>query len=76
MQTAQTAQIALRAIPERKPTGSKPTPGTMASCFIGGETPTCCGGPMEPELAEARDGSASKFFATVWRCLRCQRIRC
>jgi hypothetical protein len=47
----------------------------MTSRFIGGETPACCGRPMEPELAEARDGSGGKVFVTVWRCPRCRRAQ-
>ena len=38
-----------------------------------GETPACCGVPMEPELAQARDREGRTLYVTVWRCPRCNR---
>jgi hypothetical protein len=34
----------------------------------------CCGQPMEPRLAQARDRSGQTMFVAVWRCPRCGRI--
>lgn len=38
-----------------------------------GETPACCGVPMKPELAQARDREGRQLYVTVWRCPRCAR---
>jgi len=34
----------------------------------------CCGTPMEPQLARARDRSGQEFFIAVWCCGRCGNI--
>lgn len=34
----------------------------------------CCGKPMEPQLARARDRSGQEFFIAVWCCGRCGKI--
>jgi len=37
---------------------------------------TCCGVPMVPELARARDRNGQEFFIAVWCCERCDRLTC
>jgi len=34
----------------------------------------CCGQPMEPRLAQARDRYGQTMFVAVWRCPRCGRM--
>ena len=36
-----------------------------------GEAPNCCGQPMQPQLAHARDGYGHSLFVTLWRCSQC-----
>ena len=34
----------------------------------------CCGVPMVPELARARDANGQEFFIAVWCCERCGKL--
>lgn len=52
--------------------GLGPSTGPMARPARG-ETLACCGVPMEPELAQARDREGRKLFVAIWRCPRCAR---
>ncbi len=38
------------------------------------EVPVCCGKPMQPHFAHARDRYGNEFFVTVWRCLHCGKL--
>lgn len=41
---------------------------------LGAKDTICCGVPMVPELARARDHSGQEFFIAVWCCERCGKL--
>jgi hypothetical protein len=44
--------------------------------LVPGQTPTCCGATMQPQLAHARDGYGHTIFVTLWRCAQCGKSAC
>ena len=41
--------------------------------LVSGQTLTCCGQPMQPQLVQARDVHGYSLFVTLWRCAQCGR---
>jgi len=53
--------------PVKAPTGQSAHPNPSGALV-------CCGQPMEPRLAQARDRYGQTMFVAVWRCPRCGRM--